>query len=92
MCSLSFFETRKFLVLFSGFIHNVAAKYGLEVTQIAVSSVKENGLTSFHVMPFFAENMEDFERKMDQIDTDVMKTPNLRFIFLFYNFYLVEYL
>ena len=58
---------------FSGLIHNIAKKYDLEVTQITVSSVESSGLTSFQIMPFFAENMQDFEKKMDRIDTDVMK-------------------
>jgi len=69
---------------FSGFIRNVAAKYGLEITQITVSSVEEHGLTSFQIMPFFNENMEIFESKMDQIDIDVMqKQKNKKFIISF---------
>lgn len=55
----------------NGLINNIAKKYSLEVTQIAVSAVQEHGLTSFQIMPFFAENMEDFEKKMDQIDIDL---------------------
>ncbi len=46
-------------------------KYDLEAAQITVSSVERNGLTSFQVMPYYVENMDDFQNKMDQIDTDV---------------------
>jgi hypothetical protein len=59
-------------ILFSGLINNIAAKYELSPGQITVSSVKENGLTSFQITPYFAENMEVFDQKMDQIDIDVI--------------------
>jgi hypothetical protein len=59
---------------FSGLIYNIAAKYGLIPSQITVSSVEENGLTSFQIMPYFSENMLIFQDKMDQIDTDVITT------------------
>ncbi|CAF3124777.1 unnamed protein product [Rotaria sp. Silwood2] len=66
------FNDEKFVQTFkNGLIYNIAKKYGLEVTQITVSSVQKNGLTSFQIMPFFAENIEDFEKKMDQIDIDL---------------------
>ncbi|CAF3666061.1 unnamed protein product [Rotaria sp. Silwood1] len=66
------FNDEKFVQTFkNGLIYNIANKYGLEITQITVSSVQKNGLTSFQIMPFFAENMEDFEKKMDQIDIDL---------------------
>jgi hypothetical protein len=35
--------------------------------------VEQTGLTSFQIMPFFNQDMEEFDNKMDQIDTDVMK-------------------
>jgi len=67
-----FFKDDRFIQTFkNGLIHNIAAKYGLEITQIAVSSVEQNGLTSFQIMPFFVENMENFDKKMDQIDIDL---------------------
>lgn len=59
------------LLFFSGLISNIAAKYGLSRAQITVSSVEDKGLASFQIMPFFNENMEEFEKKMDQIDIDV---------------------
>ncbi|CAF1049361.1 unnamed protein product [Adineta steineri] len=66
------FNDQKFLQLFrNGFINNVAAKYNLIPTQITVSSVELNGLTSFQIMPFFTENMAEFQRKMDDIDADL---------------------
>jgi len=46
-------------------------KYDLEAAQIIVSLVERNGLTSFQVMPYYLENMNDFRNKMDRIDTDV---------------------
>jgi hypothetical protein len=81
-----YFLKFKIYFYFSGFIRNIAAKYGLEIPQITVSSVEEHGLTSFQIMPFFNENMQIFDSKMDQIDIDVMqnKTKNLSFLFLFY--------
>jgi hypothetical protein len=66
------FNDEQFIQTFkSGLIHNIAAKYGLAISQITVSSVEGNGLTSFQIMPYFAENMDIFEQKMDQIDTDL---------------------
>lgn len=81
-----YFLKFKIYFYFSGFIRNIAAKYGLEITQITVSSVEEHGLTSFQIMPFFNENMEIFESKMDQIDIDVMQKQNKKnqkFLFFF---------
>ncbi len=52
-------------------INNIAAKYDLESTQITVSAVENDGMTSFQIMPFYIENPEDFQKKMDQIDNDV---------------------
>jgi hypothetical protein len=46
-------------------------KYDLEAAQITVSTVERNGLTSFEIMPYYVENMDDFQKKLDQIDTDV---------------------
>jgi hypothetical protein len=57
--------------LFSGLIYNIALKYDLEPTQITVSSIEQGGLTSFQIMPFYMENPDDFQKKMDQIDIDV---------------------
>jgi hypothetical protein len=66
------FRDPNFLNLFAnGLIQNIATKYELETTQIAVSSVENTGMTSFQIMPFYSENMEDFQRKMDQIDADL---------------------
>jgi hypothetical protein len=83
-----FFEIKKKL-LFSGLIYNIAAKYGLERTQISVSSVEDHGLTSFQIMPFFNENMEIFDQKMEQIDIDVMKEKKsklkLKIYYLFFS-------
>lgn len=67
-------QRSKFIILFLFFrdlINNIAEKYDLERTQIAVSSVEDNGMTSFQVMPFFIESVDDFQKKMDQIDIDV---------------------
>jgi hypothetical protein len=52
-------------------INNIALKYDLEPTQITVSSVESDGMTSFQIMPFYIENLDDFQKKMDQIDIDV---------------------
>ncbi|CAF1554234.1 unnamed protein product, partial [Adineta ricciae] len=66
------FQDPRFVQAFkNGFINNVAQKYGLEPTQITVSSVEQNGLTAFQILPFFAENMIEFQKKMDQIDIDL---------------------
>lgn len=66
------FQDEKFVQTFkNGLINNIAAKYELSPGQITVSSVKENGLTSFQITPYFAENMEVFDQKMDQIDIDL---------------------
>jgi len=66
------FKDHKFVQTFkNGFIRNVADKYDLSVAQITVSSVEGTGLTSFQIMPFFTQDMEEFERKMDQIDVDL---------------------
>ncbi len=73
----------KWIFYFSGLIHNIAAKYGLELGQIAVSSVEQNGLTSFQIMPYFTENMDIFDKKMDQIDFDVMKNSDEQSIIFF---------
>jgi len=66
------FDDPQFINTFkSGLIYNIALKYDLEPTQIAVSSVEQGGLTSFQVMPFYIENLDDFQKKMDQIDIDL---------------------
>ncbi|CAF2803646.1 unnamed protein product [Rotaria sp. Silwood2] len=68
----NFFNDPKFVNAFkNGLINNIATKYNLELTQITVSSVEHNGMTSFQIMPFYVEDMEDFEKKMDQIDNDL---------------------
>jgi hypothetical protein len=36
-----------------------------------VSNVEANGMTSFQIMPFYNENPDDFQKKMDQIDIDL---------------------
>ena len=59
------------LSLCSGLIHNIATKYNLKVTQVTVSAVETTGVTSFQIMPHYAENMEEFQNKIDQIDLDV---------------------
>ncbi len=61
-------------------INNIAFKYDLEPTQITVSAVENDGMTSFQIMPFYIENLDDFQKKMDQIDTDVSLDIN-RFMF-----------
>ncbi len=55
-------------------INNIAFKYDLEPTQITVSSVENDGMTSFQIMPFYIENLDEFQKKMDQIDIDVSLT------------------
>jgi len=66
------FNDREFVHTFkSGLIHNIAGKYDLMPTQIYVSSVESNGMTSFQIMPFYSENMDDFQEKIDQIDADL---------------------
>ncbi|UJR36259.1 hypothetical protein I4U23_028989 [Adineta vaga] len=62
----------KFVATFkNGLINNIATKYGLEPAQILVSSVERNGITGFQIMPYYLENMGQFQRKMDQIDLDL---------------------
>ena len=58
----------------SGLINNIAAKYDLEPGQITVSAVESDSTTSFQIMPYNAENLEDFQQKMDQIDGDVSRS------------------
>jgi len=66
------FGNQKFVNAFkNGLINNIALKYDLEPSQIAVSSVESDGMTSFQIMPFYIENLEDFQKKMDQIDIDL---------------------
>jgi hypothetical protein len=57
--------------VFRGLIFNIAGKYDLAVAQITVSAVDKDGMTSFQIMPFYAENMDEFDKKMAQIDIDV---------------------
>lgn len=59
------------LLVFSGLINNIATKYDFEPTQITISSVGKDGMTSFQIMPFYSENLDDFQRKIDQVDIDV---------------------
>lgn len=66
------------LFLFSALIHNIGKKYDLSTGQITVSRVEPNGLTSFQIMPYTNDNMEEFQRKIDDIDADV------RFFFNFF--------
>lgn len=66
------FEDEKFVQIFKkSLIQKIAAKYILSPSQITVSSIEQNGLTSFQIMPFFDENTEEFDQKMDQIDADL---------------------
>lgn len=51
--------------------NNIAAKYDLEPGQITVSAVEPDSTTSFQIMPYNAENLDEFQQKMDQIDADV---------------------
>ena len=67
---LIFFEVETNCV-FSGLINNIAAKYNLEPSQISVTAVEPNGMTSFQIMPYYLENADEFQTKMDNIDTDV---------------------
>ena len=41
------------------------------MTQIAVSDVEPTGMVSFQIMPFYAENMKEFDDKINQVDLDV---------------------
>lgn len=67
-----FFHDPTFVHAFkSGLINNIATKYSLEPTQITVSSVEDNGMTSFQIMPFYVEDMDSFQKKMNQIDVDL---------------------
>jgi ATP-dependent Zn protease len=66
------FQDPEFVKTFkNGLVYNIALKYDLEPTQITVSSVEQGGLTSFQIMPFYIENADDFQKKMDQIDSDL---------------------
>ncbi|CAF3865502.1 unnamed protein product [Rotaria magnacalcarata] len=66
------FHDKKFVLAFrNGLINNIATKYELEPSQITISSVEHYGMTSFQVMPFYSENMDDFQKKMDLIDADL---------------------
>lgn len=67
---------------FSGLTNNIATKYGLEPTQITVSSVEDSGMTSFQIMPFFVEDMDTFQKKMNQIDNDVCFFKMLKNVFI----------
>jgi hypothetical protein len=67
-------------------VYNIALKYDLEPTQVTISSVEQDGLTSFQVMPFYVENSDDFQKKMDQIDIDVcfkIKYLSMKGMFIF---------
>lgn len=101
------FEDEKFVQIFKKYYHKlisfnylficrsliqkIAAKYILSPSQITVSSIEQNGLTSFQIMPFFDENTEEFDQKMDQIDADVGFLPIKSWLFLFPLFFLVEF-
>lgn len=66
------FEDQTFVQIFKkSLIQKIAAKYALSTSQITVSSVEQKGLTSFQIMPFFDENLEEFDQKMDKIDADL---------------------
>jgi len=66
------FENKQFVETFKrDLINNIAMKYDLETTQITVSSVESGGMTSFQIMPFYVENLDDFQQKIDQIDIDL---------------------
>lgn len=62
----------------SGLIHNIAKKYNLKTSQITVSKVEPTGSTSFQIMPYYDENMDDFQDKIDQIDSDVWRKKRKR--------------
>ncbi|CAF0784204.1 unnamed protein product [Rotaria sordida] len=67
-----FFHDPKFVNAFkNGLINNIATKYNLEPTQITVSSIEHHGMASFQIMPFYTEDTDDFQKKMDQIDVDL---------------------
>ncbi len=36
--------------------------------------MENDGMTSFQIMPFYIENLDEFQKKMDQIDIDVSFT------------------
>lgn len=66
------FEDEKFVQIFKkSLIQKIATKYALSPSQITVSSIEQKGLTSFQIMPFFHENMDAFDQKMDKIDADL---------------------
>jgi hypothetical protein len=66
------FGDPKFIDAFkNGLINNIAAKYDLEPSQIFVSSIEHDATASFQVMPYFIEDADDFQKKMDQIDSDL---------------------
>ncbi|CAF0738859.1 unnamed protein product [Didymodactylos carnosus] len=68
----TFFNDKSFLNTFkNGFIQNVASKYELMPPQILVTRVETDGQTEFQVMPYFQEDKDDFQKKMDQIDADM---------------------
>jgi len=58
------FKDDRFVQTFkNGLIQNIATKYGLEISQITVSSVEQNGLTSFQIMPFFFRKIWKFLKR-----------------------------
>ncbi|CAF0784287.1 unnamed protein product [Adineta ricciae] len=66
------FNDPQFVTTFkNGLINNIAAKYNLEPSQISVTAVEPNGMTSFQIMPYYLENADEFQTKMDKIDTDL---------------------
>ncbi|CAF1600404.1 unnamed protein product, partial [Didymodactylos carnosus] len=68
----SFFDDQAFLDTYKNdFIQNLASTYGLLPAQIFVFPIQPKRLTNFQIMPFFREDKDDFQRKMDQIDADI---------------------
>lgn len=66
------FRDQDFILAFKrGLINNIAGKYDLEPGQIAVSAVEPDSTTSFQIMPYNSENLDEFQQKMDQIDADL---------------------
>jgi hypothetical protein len=55
----------------------------LEPSQIFVSSIEHDATASFQVMPYFIEDADDFQKKMDQIDSDVCEDKTKICLFIF---------
>ena len=63
-------------------MNNIASKYDFEVGQVTVSHIENDGTASFQIMPYYTENVDDFQRKIDQVDLDVSRTRKQKEFFI----------